>query len=284
MRRRLLVVFVVLATFVAVGGWLSLVLAHEEHPPAVPAHEEDPPAVTQCSDGVDNDQDGATDAFDRDCEGPADLHESGSDEPECSDGIDNDGDGKIDFGSDPDHNDPDCESDDDDSEGTPPSAHEICDNGIDDDGDGKIDGADPDCQPGTEGPAGDPTCSDGIDNDGDGLTDGADPDCQRAQTECSDGIDNDGDGKVDFDGGPEQAAPDEGCTDGSDPLETTTCENDYDGDGSPHSNFFTGGDETGLVTGIVHPVDQALPGPLGADGGLVSEVNCLVGSILPGTL
>jgi hypothetical protein len=52
---------------------------------------------------------------------------------ECSDGIDNDGDGKIDFGPNPNHNDPNCHSADDNSE-TPE-----CRDHIDNDGDGKID-------------------------------------------------------------------------------------------------------------------------------------------------
>ena len=124
-----------------------------------------------------------------------------------------------------------------DTEGPP--GDETCNDGIDNDGDGKIDQEDSDCQS-PEGPPGDETCSDHIDNDGDGLTDGDDPDCQGG-----------GGG-----GGP-------------------TCD-DPDGDGVDHSNFNPEGNEGGLVSGIVHPIDQTLPSPLGGDGGLVSEVNCAV--------
>jgi len=50
-----------------------------------------------CSDGLDNDGDGWTDADDPGCGGPGSLAE----DPDCSDGLDNDGDGTIDYPDDP---------------------------------------------------------------------------------------------------------------------------------------------------------------------------------------
>lgn len=58
--------------------------------------------------------------------------------------------------------------------------------------------------------------------------------------------------------------------------EGTTCSADEDGDGTQHSSFDPDSNEGGPVSSIVHEVDQALPAPLGADGGVVSEVNCAV--------
>ncbi len=59
------------------------------HPPPDP-----PVASMPCSDGVDNDGDGATDfPDDLGCRGPADP----SEEFDCEDGLDNDADGRIDF-------------------------------------------------------------------------------------------------------------------------------------------------------------------------------------------
>jgi len=87
---------------------------------------------TACSNGVDDDGDGAIDSgADIGCLGPLDPDER----PDCSDGLDNDGDGEIDF------------PDDLGCAGTPwISERPACSNGIDDDGDGAIDfGADPQC-------------------------------------------------------------------------------------------------------------------------------------------
>ncbi len=55
-----------------------------------------------CSDGIDNDGDGATDLADVGCASALGNIEN----PQCSDGYDNDGDGAIDFGADPDCSDP----------------------------------------------------------------------------------------------------------------------------------------------------------------------------------
>ncbi|MGB8332505.1 MAG: hypothetical protein WCE62_20440 [Polyangiales bacterium] len=51
-----------------------------------------------CSDGIDNDDDGATDLADTGCATAAQNIEN----PQCEDGYDNDGDGLADFGGDPD--------------------------------------------------------------------------------------------------------------------------------------------------------------------------------------
>jgi hypothetical protein len=82
-------------------------------------------AVTteDCDNGIDDDGDGLVDGADPDCQITG---------GECSDGIDNDGDHKIDFGPNPNHNDPDCDS---------PSDRERpeCSDHVDNDGDGKTD-------------------------------------------------------------------------------------------------------------------------------------------------
>ena len=98
------------------------------------------PEFGNCSDGIDNDGDGLTDADDPDCQTPP-TTEGPPGDATCSDGIDNDQDGATD-------------GDDTDCQETPPP-------------------------PTTEGPPGDATCSDGIDNDQDGATDGDDTDCQE---------------------------------------------------------------------------------------------------------
>ncbi len=127
----------------------------------------------QCSDDIDNDEDGLVDAADPGCSSASDDKESDDPEtaPQCSDRNDNDADGKIDY-----PNDPGCETRGDNSERDPNNR---------------------------------PACSDGIDNDNDGFIDYPDdPGCSSAgdnreqdpvpPPECNDGIDNDGDGKVDF--------------------------------------------------------------------------------------
>ena len=125
------------------------------------------------------------------------LAERSSGGSDCSDGKDNDGDGLTDAAQDP-----GCDADDSEDDGSPPA-------------------------PGTTPPpvvADD--CADGRDNDRDGLTDSAqDPDCTNGRTEtgtatggtatppppaapaiseCADRRDNDGDGLVD-------KAQDPGC-------------------------------------------------------------------------
>lgn len=74
--------------------------------------------LPECSDGVDNDDDGLIDhPDDPGCESPDDDSEDsdgGATAPECSDGIDNDGDGDVDHPADS-----DCDSPADDSEAGP---------------------------------------------------------------------------------------------------------------------------------------------------------------------
>jgi len=91
---------------------------------------------------------------------------------ECSDAIDNDNDGYADF-----PRDPGCTSANDLSENAlvVPGWME-CDDGIDNDGDGLVDMADPGCPTPFSSPE-NPPCNDGVDNDGDGFFDMADPDC-----------------------------------------------------------------------------------------------------------
>lgn len=90
--------------------------------------DENPPSSVQenCSDGEDNDGDGAVDCADLDC-----LNASSCQEV-CNDGIDNDNDGFVDC------EDGDC-SDFEDCQ------FERCIDGVDNDGDGLIDCEDPDC-------------------------------------------------------------------------------------------------------------------------------------------
>ncbi len=165
-----------------------------------------------CSDGLDNDCDGLTDAADLDsCSVVA--------EGNCFNGIDDNGDGLIDCA------DPTC------ANVTGPATtcgvgvcaatgNLVCTNGQQADT----------CTPGspvTEGPAGTATCQDGLDNDCDGLADANDPDCAAAEI-CDNGIDDDGDGLADcadpdcagFQKGPCQTGQPGICADG-----TLTCRN-----------------------------------------------------------
>ncbi|RME55577.1 hypothetical protein D6777_00050, partial [Candidatus Woesearchaeota archaeon] len=64
----------------------------------------------QCSDGVDNDNDGLVDMDDPGCENPEDDDESNEENSQCSDNIDNDNDGLVDM------DDPGCENPEDDDE------------------------------------------------------------------------------------------------------------------------------------------------------------------------
>ncbi len=98
-----------------------------------------PTTETNCSDGIDNDNDGATDCDDSDC--ASDPACSTPDPEICDDGVDNDGDGATDC------DDSDCA--DDPACSTPDP--EICDDGVDNDGDGATDCDDSDC-------ADDPAC------------------------------------------------------------------------------------------------------------------------------
>jgi hypothetical protein len=90
------------------------------------AYAIDTTIVQDCSDGIDDDADGATDfPADPGCSDAADASERST--ILCDDAIDNDADGLVDF-----PNDPGCAS---------PSAIENpkCDDDVDNDGDGSID-------------------------------------------------------------------------------------------------------------------------------------------------
>jgi len=183
-----------------------------------------------CSDCLDNDGDGWTDAADPDCKSRNATEEVGYSDYTCNDGLDNDDDGDIDGddsvceqatdgedncadGRDNDHDgntdEEDCECISGMSEsGGDESALECC-NGLDDDGDGWLDSSDPSCgesgaEDGIEGTA----CNDGVDNDGNGDIDAADPFCLEEgatsdsetpsfRVDCADSTDNDGDGYTD---------------------------------------------------------------------------------------
>ncbi len=122
-----------------------------------------PPA---CSDGVDNDSDGAIDDDDSAC-----TLSPWSELPPCEDGVDNDGDGWVDG------DDPGCLSGE-----TPPVEEDPCNDGVDNDGDGLIDLADPACADDPRGQSETafvppPACANGVDDDGDYLIDADDPRC-----------------------------------------------------------------------------------------------------------
>ncbi len=183
-------------------------------------------ATTQCSDGIDNDGDGASDF-------PADFSCASADDndetnimAQCQDGVDNDGDGLIDFGQDP-----GCGTRQDNDEFNAPIPQ--CSDGVDnaDPEDTLADFNDIGCYTnGVYNPLdNDETnvpavtqCNDGIDNDGDGAIDMNDFSCSSTsdtdetnpKAACQDGIDNDGDGKID--------AVDPGCTGNQDNSEVDT--------------------------------------------------------------
>ena len=109
----------------------------------------------ECSDGLDNDDDGLTDSNDPGCGvgagggngggnggggGGFCLNPAGCfvENPQCSDGLDNDSDGWVDS------NDPGCggESDNDEAD---KNGGTQCSDGLDNDDDGLIDGQDPEC-------------------------------------------------------------------------------------------------------------------------------------------
>ncbi len=103
-------------------------------------------AAGECSDGEDNDGDGAYDCDDPDCAATAECEPEeveGDEDGECSDDVDNDGDGAT-----------DC---DDDGCADSADCAEVEELEGDEDGE----------------------CSDGEDNDGDGATDCDDPDCDE---------------------------------------------------------------------------------------------------------
>lgn len=186
--------------------------------------------LSACSDGWDNDGDGAVDLADSGCRNANDDSEftedpkcttpNGSTEfEECRNGTDDDADGLTDAA------DPGCWANPTvpasydpnlDNEGRATSQ---CQDGVDNDSDGAVDLADFSCGGSKQdNDEGNPKsqCQDGIDNDGDGATDRADFSCSGdqdndesdPQSKCQDGVDNDQDGLVD--------TLDPGCKDGQD--------------------------------------------------------------------
>ena len=166
--------------YILIDGWQGAQSNFTMSVTCTPLNEVD------CSDGIDDDQDGQVDCADIDCLGDAACPETA-----CGDGVDNDADGFIDC------NDVDCF-------GTLTCIPEfLCANGTDDDGDGDVDCADTDCanDPNCFVPGSETSCTNGIDDDQDGFFDCADSDCAadpacNAEI-CGDGFDNDGDGDED---------------------------------------------------------------------------------------
>ena len=169
-----------------------------------------PDGSGNCGDGIDNDDDGATDRRDPTCFRFVKDESGPLDTTACTDGLDNNRDGTIDA------DDPGCIAAIDADEG-PGVALPSCANDLDDDSDGLTDELDENCANGSgderaapplapAAPSGTTACSDGLDNDGDGAADWpADGGCSSASdttetraTACSDGVDNDNDGAADW--------------------------------------------------------------------------------------
>jgi hypothetical protein len=244
-----------------------------------PGDPTEPGSEVSCTDGLDNDCDGLSDANDPDCQVcvPDETPEAS-----CFDGSDNDCDEQIDCAD---------TADCDGALGAPTTcgvgACESTGN-LSCSGGAETDTCTPGA-PGVEGPNGDATCSDGIDNDCDGQTDAADADCAGAvvcaditvdnggksacnneptcewigspksgfcqdaggtttENVCDDGIDNDNDGATDCNDG--DCAGDPACQTGAcdndgvcDPGEDcNSCASDCDGvtGGKPANRFCCG--------------------------------------------
>ncbi|MCU7811083.1 MAG: hypothetical protein KZQ77_07585, partial [Candidatus Thiodiazotropha sp. (ex Notomyrtea botanica)] len=145
---------------------------------------EGPFGSATCTDGLDNDCDGLSDANDPDCETLPEI---------CDNGIDDDGNGLT-----------DCE--DVQCDGVTFGACNTGNPGICNAGILTCNGSGigPVCSQnqtaGAEGPFGNATCNDGLDTDCDGLIDVADPDCDEpvvVAEVCDNGVDDSGNGLVD---------------------------------------------------------------------------------------
>ncbi len=191
-----------------------------------------PSERSECADGINNDADGLTDfPLDPGCKSLIDLSEEDAFDNQCGDGINNnDGDSLIDFPTDT-----GCSNFNDLTE----RRGNACDNGLDDDGDLLIDfPADPGCSSLTDNTETPPQCSDGLDNDGDTRIDfPSDPGCISATDDneindaCNDGLDNDGDTFIDF-------PADIGCSSLVDPSENNPqCNDGIDNDGDTFIDF-----------------------------------------------
>ncbi len=180
---------------------------------------------SQCSDGLDNDRDGAIDLQDFSCSGATDNDEAAPGS-QCQNGEDDDRDGLVDLA------DPGCSSAQDDNEADGTAQ---CQNGIDDDRDGLVDLADPGCTGPKDNNEGDGTaqCQNGKDDDSDGLIDLNDPGCScpsdnyegDGTSQCQNGKDDDQDGLIDV--------ADPGCSSPQDNNEadgTSQCQDGKDND------------------------------------------------------
>ncbi len=193
--------------------------------------ETDPEVPPVCHNQIDDDEDGLTDfGEDPRCESAADPNEG----PDCSDGRDNDDDGALDYDRDGNgfrdaNADPGCSCAQDETEEPEPQCGDNCDN----DRDGLIDLEDPGClgDPERNNEFNVPQCGDGFDNDNDGNVDfPSDPGCNSARDplednpdplpECADGVDNDEDGRIDYANG----AGDDGCSAAADDDERGPCD------------------------------------------------------------
>ena len=213
-----------------------------------------------CSDGLDNDENGAVDCDDPGCAGLLycqNQDPSKENSPRyCNDGVDNDSDGKFDC------EDSECKQFTMCQASVPENNAAACNDGKDNDKDSLIDCKDPDCAQfcGSVNPGGDPqgggekvvtekentakACRDGKDNDGDGDVDCADSEClaipgvcaselvkESTRELCSDGIDNDLNGKTDC--ADKNCRNLDVCTSGGSAGENTyeSCQDNLDNDG-----------------------------------------------------
>ncbi|MBU1536927.1 trypsin-like serine protease [Myxococcota bacterium] len=146
--------------------------------------------VENCTNGIDDDDDGRVDCADPDCYNHGAC--VSTDEENCTNGVDDDGDHLV-----------DCLDADCMHTATCMNAVENCTNGIDDDGDLKADCDDRDCASLAACQITGEICNNGVDDDGDGKADCNDPDCITASNcrplseICNNGIDDDGDLLID---------------------------------------------------------------------------------------
>ena len=143
----------------------------------ITANAATPSTETDCSDGLDDDNDGNADCLDSDCASDSNCVCT-PDEPNgetlCNDGVDNDCNGDIDGADAACGGGSTCTPDE-------PNGETLCNDGVDNDCNGDIDSADAGCGGGGGCIASEPntelTCNDNIDNDCDGNADGMDSDC-----------------------------------------------------------------------------------------------------------
>ncbi|MFT4624377.1 MAG: hypothetical protein ACI8PZ_003036 [Myxococcota bacterium] len=193
-----------------------------------------------CDNGGDDDGDGSTDCADADCDGEC---------PEdCADGRDNDGDGAV-----------DCS--DDDCLGQCP---EDCDNGVDDDGDGLVDCVDDDCADACP-----EDCANGEDDDFDGQLDCDDEECASTCDGDADGFIGEALGGDDCDDTNAAVNPDadEVCGNGDDDCDGLVDEEDPDIDRGSLTLFYSDRDfDTWGDSTSPYPACEAPPGMVDRGG------------------